>query len=330
MSINSSMAVTGYYYVSSTVTAGFVRSADGAITTFNVRDGVWTEPESINDAGDITGFFEVASGAPHGFERYADGQIITFDPPCETLAVVCSFSVPVSINAYGEIAGNYPYLAANAAAGFTRSPADKFSTIRFSLGASYPTVLTGLNSSGTVVGYCESCYPGNGSNSFLSDPDGFWTQFYVPFDKGIGDEITEAEDINADGVIAGWYFVCPAECTTQSTGGFVRSPQGVFTLFNPPGTLLRPPGAGIFYGSASAGRSLSINQEGSIAGSYTDTGGAQHGFVRNPYGTITSFDPPKGHQTKATAINDDGVVTGTYLYLGTNSPSVGFLRIPEV
>ena len=62
MSINNSMAVTGYYYVSSTVTGGFLRSADGTITTFNVRDGVWTEPESINDAGDITGFYEVVPG----------------------------------------------------------------------------------------------------------------------------------------------------------------------------------------------------------------------------------------------------------------------------
>jgi hypothetical protein len=55
MSINNSMAITGYYFVSSTATRGFLRDADGAMVTFSVEDGVWTEPESINAAGDITG-----------------------------------------------------------------------------------------------------------------------------------------------------------------------------------------------------------------------------------------------------------------------------------
>jgi hypothetical protein len=333
MSINNSMAVTGYYLVSPKVARAFLRDAGGAITTFSVRDGVWTEPESINAAGDITGFYEVTSGAPHGFERYADGRIITFDPPCETIGP-CDLSIPVSINAFGEIAGNYPYLAADAAAGFTRSPADVFSTIRFSLGADYATIVTGLNSNGTTVGYCYSCYTDNGSNSFLLDPDGFSVQFSVPFDEEIGSEITKAEDINADGMIAGWYFVCPRECATQSTGGFVRSRQGVFTLFNPPGTIEAPPSAGLFQGNPgdpvpSAGRSLFINQEGSIGGSYADSAGAQHGFVRNPYGTITSFDPPRGRQTTATSINDSGIITGSFYYAWDSQTAHGFLRLPQ-
>src|ERR1700688_968061 len=78
MSINASMAVTGYYYVSSTETRGFLRNHDGDFTTFSVRNSVWTEPESINARGDITGFFEVVAGFPQGFERYADGRIVTF------------------------------------------------------------------------------------------------------------------------------------------------------------------------------------------------------------------------------------------------------------
>jgi hypothetical protein len=68
MSINASMTVTGYYYVAHvtpTYLRGFVRAADGAITTFDVgvpfgiEEGtVWTVPESINAAGDITGFYQ--------------------------------------------------------------------------------------------------------------------------------------------------------------------------------------------------------------------------------------------------------------------------------
>jgi hypothetical protein len=49
MSINASMVVTGYYYVSSTVTRGFLREADGAFTTFALPGSLWTRPESIND-----------------------------------------------------------------------------------------------------------------------------------------------------------------------------------------------------------------------------------------------------------------------------------------
>jgi hypothetical protein len=82
MSINASMVVTGYYSVSATVTRGFLRTAEGTITTFSVRDGVQTVPESINDAGEITGFYENAGGYPLGFLRNADGQVTTFDTSC--------------------------------------------------------------------------------------------------------------------------------------------------------------------------------------------------------------------------------------------------------
>ena len=66
MSINNSMTVTGYYYVTPTQTRGFVRDADGTITTFDVDVAgvVWIEPESINARGDITGFYELAATPP--------------------------------------------------------------------------------------------------------------------------------------------------------------------------------------------------------------------------------------------------------------------------
>jgi hypothetical protein len=75
---------------------------------------------------------------------------------------------------------------------------------------------------------------------------------------------------------------------------------------------------------------LSINQEGTITGSYTDTDGAQHGFVRNPYGTITKFDPPRGRQTTATSINDCGVIVGSYYFDWNAQIAEGFLRVPKL
>jgi hypothetical protein len=54
----------------------------------------------------------------------------------------------------------------------------------------------------------------------------------------------------------------------------------------------------------------------------------QHGFVRNPYGTITSFDPPEGKQTTATSISDGGAIAGFYQYRSGGGPPVGFIRGP--
>jgi hypothetical protein len=331
MSINNSMAVTGYYYVSSAVTRGFLRDADGAITTFSVGDGVWTEPESINADGDIAGFYEVVPGVPHGFIRYTDGRLVTFNPPLSGLDG--SQAQPVALNAFGEVAGNYPFpnVAAN---GFTRSELGRFNTFDFALGAANSTDVTALNASGTVVGYVS---PGGSYRAgFLLHPDGFSTQFDVPVETGQGvylsNEVTTPESINADGVIAGWYNFCIRPCATTGAGGFVRSPQGVFTLFNPPGTIVTLPELGLegYRGeSLSAPHRLSINQEGAVAGSYTDALGAKHAFVRNPYGTITSFDPPKGQQTTATGMNDAGVIAGSYYYDGNGQTAVGFLRLPK-
>ena len=112
MSINASMTVTGYYYVSPTVARGFLRETDGTITTFDVAGGVWTGPEGINDAGNVTGFYELVAGVPQGFLRYADGHIITFDDPATPAQYGFPLGAqPVSISDFDDIAGNDPFRA---------------------------------------------------------------------------------------------------------------------------------------------------------------------------------------------------------------------------
>jgi hypothetical protein len=335
-SVNNSMAVTGYYYVSSAVAQGFLRDPEGAITTFAVRDGEWTQPESINAAGDVAGFYEVVAGVPQGFVRYSNGRIVTFDPP-----VGFRFNPPeaqpVSMNDFGVIAGNYPF-PLSATDGFTRSPAGAFTNVGFADGADYETVVTGLNASGTVVGYFAV---DSNRSSFIRHPDGFSILFDVPVDPGeCEDSIqsTVAESVNANGVVAGWYSLHFDPCATATVGGFVRSPQGGLTLFNPPGTIATLPGPGLpgpggfvtgGKESLSAPHRLSINLAGSITGSYVDAEGAQHGFVRDPYGTVTAFDPPRGKQTTATSINDSGVIVGSFFYDWNAQIPQGFLRLPK-
>ena len=70
-----------------------------------------------------------------------------------------------------------------------------------------------------------------------------------------------------------------------------------FTTFDPPGSVVTAPG--------------NINALGQIAGSYFDSSFGQHGFVRNPDGTITSFDLPGFVPT--IIMTQQGLVVGLYV-----------------
>src|ERR1019366_9013562 len=64
-SINSSGQVAGYYYVSSSVSDGFLRASDGTFTTFPAPvAGDRVQATSMNDTAAITGFYTLGfSGA---------------------------------------------------------------------------------------------------------------------------------------------------------------------------------------------------------------------------------------------------------------------------
>jgi hypothetical protein len=307
MAVNSSMTVTGYYLVTYNEAHGFIRTADGTIDTFRVGGAVWTQPESINAAGDITGFYESTAAAPgnqtQGFLRYADGRIITFDPPPQAGNAPVGF--PISINDFDDIVGTV-YSANSTSYGFTRSREGVFSA-PISFGDA--TVATAINSSGSVVGYAGSFPP----IGFVAHPDGYHFTFTVSLPSSAACSVaTFPETINAEGTIAGWYS---ALCLPYERGGFVRSPEGVVSVFQTAGAI--------------AENYVAINDVGDVTGAYTDTAGAQHGFVRNPYGTITTFDPPEGTAhatiiTQPTSINDAGVITGFYGQAGFT----GFIRLP--
>jgi len=66
---------------------------------------------------------------------------------------------------------------------------------------------------------------------------------------------------------------------------------------------------------------MSINEKGEIAGFNSG------GFVRDPNGTITTFNVPGSSATTAFSINDEGAITGYYFA----SPGVahGYVRDPE-
>jgi uncharacterized membrane protein len=320
--INASMEVTGYYGISPEVARGFLREADGTITTFNVAGATSTHPEGINAAGDITGsYIEPGVYAELGFLRYADGRIITF---AANQTNPYLGMVPIAINDFDEIAGNYTYHGQTA---FTRSRAGEFTT---SLAPGLESVATAINASGSVVGI----YGGFGNDvftGFVVHPDGYFAEIGIPGSSACANQ-TIPDAINAAGTIAGFftmsYYSEPGCSKPLSTGGFVMSLSGEITLFQPPGQIPEFHNLAVGASFITSPHWISIDQAGDITGSYFDATGYSHGFVRNPYGTITSFDPPEGKQTTATSISDGGAIAGSYKYSSGGGPPVGFIRVP--
>jgi len=114
-SINTAGDITGVYFDGEGGAHGFVRTAEGVISTFDAP-GVGTTgklrgtlPVSINTAGDITGFYMDASEVLHGFVRSADGTITPFDAPGAGTAGTSLLpgSGGISINDLGVITGAY-------------------------------------------------------------------------------------------------------------------------------------------------------------------------------------------------------------------------------
>jgi len=117
---------------------------------------------------------------------------------------------------------------------------------------------------------------------------------YTTFDAGV------VTGINSASAVTGW---------RTDGDSFVRTVDGTVTTFAVPG--------------ASATEALQINDEGEIAGSYTDSSGKVHGFVRAIDGAFTTFDVPKASDTLASAINNRGTVAGRYY---DDAGSHGFVR----
>jgi hypothetical protein len=319
--INASMEVTGYYKTSPLVARGFLREADGTITTFGVAGATVTQPEGINAAGNITGYYsDEGVYAARGFLRYADGRIITF---AANQTTPFTGLVPVGINAFDEIVGNY---SSDSQTAFSRSSAGVFTTVAVTHGGG---VATAINASGSVVGF----YGGGGNDvftGFVAHPDGYWAQIGIPGNPACANQ-TIPDAINAAGTIAGFFtmsYYNEPGCNPESTGGFVMSPGGEVTLFQPPGQIPEFHNLAVGASFIFAPHWISIDQAGDITGFYNDAAGYSHGFVRNPYGTISSFDPPESKGTFPNGINDAGAIAGYYFYSRGGGAVVGFIRVP--
>ena len=274
--INNNGDTAGHYWDRSQDSHGFIRMADGAVTTFDVPGAAATDPGALNESDEILGIFSNSTSVAHGFIRSPDSTITSFDPrdSTETYAI--------AINDKGEITGGY-YDKKNLAHGFLRQRNGNF--VIFDPDGALFTFGESINDKGVIAGaYCSNgtCDP---YNAFVRSPDGVITTFSVS-----GAKMTIPTAVNSDGTIAGYFTTYDGR-----REGFLRDPGGQIIEFACVGIT-------------------GLNDKGWVVGYNTDLYG-DHGCLRAPDGTIKAFDDPdgiNGYGTQPTSINRTRYVTGYY------------------
>jgi hypothetical protein len=165
-----------------------------------------------------------------------------------------------------------------------------------------------INNFGAITGYYLDA--NNVFHGFVRSPEGKFTTFDSPdADTTPGDgNGTLPNAINDAGAVTGAYY------DVYSVGhGFLRSPEGSFTTFDPPGSLFTNP--------------IALNVEGAVVGYYVDQNGVVGAFLRHPDGTFDTWNAPGAQATGAYNINIFGTVVGHYR--DNSSVNHGFVRSPQ-
>ncbi len=178
------------------------------------------------------------------------------------------------------------------------------------------TYAIAIDAVGAVAGfYVDS---GIVKHGYLRTPDGAFTAIDAPNAGTAAHQGTNAANMNVQGTIAGYYIDA-----NNMQHGFVRTRDAAITEFDVP-VAASGPGLG-----TTTYWSQCLNEAGAITGSYFDSNGAAHGYVRNPDGTFSTFDVPGagtagGQGTYSWAINPSGATTGAFYDASGNEH--GYLR----
>jgi hypothetical protein len=179
-----------------------------------------------------------------------------------------------------------------------------------------------INNWGAITGYYLDA--SNVFHGFVRSPKGKFTSFEAPgSDLTPGDfNGTTPNAINDAGAITGVYY------DVQNVAhGFLRSPEGGMTTFDPPGSTATIP--------------IALNLESAVVGYYVDETGAFGGFLRRADGTFATWKDPNACNTANTPtsqnfcggtgafnINVFGVVAGGYSDNSGNYVGHGLIRLP--
>jgi len=226
---------------------GFVRLADGTVTTFNASGDPLdnTNAVAINEADETVGYFTDSSYAGHGFIRQPDGTVTIVDVPGSSAVGLAA------LNNRGYAAGSFADGVGQH--GLLVGP-DGSQTI-FDIPGAQDIGVAGLNDDGWITGYYD--HDGYERTGFLRSPDGTITFIDV---GGVSD--TRVVSINRSGNVAGCYV--PA----KRVRGFVQTLSGETRILKIKGVHdVEPAG---------------INDRGFVAGTYA----VKDGEISKTYGFI--------------------------------------------
>lgn len=277
-SINDRGVIAGYYADATGLTHGFVRSAEGGFTTFDVSGAVnGSFPIYLNDVGAIVGYSLDVNLLFHAFLRHPDGTFSVFVGPDSCTSGIpggCYGSEATFASLFGAVVGNFEDNNGNFVAhGLIRDPSGKLSTFDAPgagsgtyQGTGCPGCNLGVNLWGAIAGSFTDA--NNVFHGFLRSPRGTFTTFEATGSgsgayQGTGCYSDCPMGLNDFGVITGSYFD-----SNNVQHGFLRTPDGSFETVDPAGSEVTQP--------------ETINDAGIIVGYYIDANFIYHGFLRTP------------------------------------------------
>jgi predicted membrane protein len=230
----------------------------GTYTEFDVPGALNTNPTSIDLEGAITGSYSDADGNVGAFVRGVTGAITKFNVPGGT------FPSPTSINLAGAITGSYTD-SNGIGEGFVRARSGAITT--FNIPGSVLTAPQAISLNGEVAGYYfDANFVGHG---FFRTRSGSLTTFDAPgagASTTIFPQGTFTLGIGGFGATAGAYYDA-----NGNSSGFLLAKNGTFTSFSAPGNIVAS-------APFSFGKSMYINPQGVIAGTYFQP------IAGNPFG----------------------------------------------
>jgi hypothetical protein len=296
--------IAGYYFDNNNLIHSFLRTRDGAITTFDPPGAACsTQTQNTCSAaaglapnGTIAGTWADPSATFHGYFRASNGAFSVFDAPGAVLTGINA------INPEETAAGGY-FAASGGSSDFLRSRSGAFAS--FAVPGSTGGAPAAINPAGTITGNYYVAGSVN-SHGFVRDRGGTITTF-----DPAGSVSTSPAAINPNGAVTGYFQPAPGG---PSAHGFLRAPDGTVTTFDAPGVNLDTIPTGITPSGAIVGYNLLADFS------------AQHGFVRAPNGTFATFDPPGSVITNPTAVSANGEIAGWYV--DANFVFHGFVGVP--
>ena len=245
----------------------YVGSFLGGLHELKVPGSVSTEGYNINQDASVVGHYDSPDGRRHGFIARLADNVAQMDPEIpiadyvfETIEVPgVDFLEVAASNDFGDYAGNTLGPDGKKKIGFTLIDG-VFTTYDFP--GSQNTYFYALDNTGKAAGHYKDS---NNLYHGVIMEDGKLTQYDFP-----GAAETHIYGLSDE---------------TGALSGNIVDAAGVTHAFSGELTITFP-GAVNTYGDF-------VNAAGAVVGSYVDTDGIPHGFIRNPDGSFTTIDLPK-------------------------------------